>query len=64
MFTGIVEEIGRIDVMKETKSGKQCSILAKTVVKDLNIGGSIAVNGVCLTVIRKTKNICVKNLNI
>ena len=57
MFTGIVEEIGRIDVIKETKSGKQCCIFAEKVIKDLKIGDSIAVNGACLTVIRKMKNI-------
>ena len=57
MFTGIIEEIGRIDIIKETKVGKQCCIFAEEVIKDLKIGDSIAVNGVCLTVIRKMKNI-------
>ena len=57
MFTGIVEEIGQIDEVEETKSGKQCNILASRVLEDLKIGDSIAVNGVCLTVIGKMKNI-------
>ena len=57
MFTGIIEEIGRIDSFVETKSGKQCCIFAKKVVKDLHVGDSMAVNGVCLTVINNKNNI-------
>ena len=50
MFTGIVEEIG---VIKEIKKGEKSSklfIKANKVLNQLNIGDSIATNGVCLTV--------------
>ncbi|MGN0940805.1 MAG: riboflavin synthase, partial [Selenomonadaceae bacterium] len=46
MFTGIVEEIGHI---KNISSGRLI-ISAKKVLSDVNVGDSIAVNGVCLTV--------------
>jgi riboflavin synthase len=46
MFTGIVEEIGRI----VSTGGKELIIHAHDVLQDMEVGGSIAVNGVCLTV--------------
>ncbi len=50
MFTGLVEEIGRIDsIKKETKSA-QIAIYAQKILENLQIGDSIATNGVCLTV--------------
>lgn len=50
MFTGLVEEIGRIKaVVKSTKSA-QITVLAKEVLVGLKIGDSINTNGVCLTV--------------
>lgn len=50
MFTGIVEELGRIkQISLSGNSGKIC-IGAKKVLKGTKIGDSIAVNGICLTV--------------
>lgn len=50
MFTGIVEEMGRIcHVTLAGKSG-QIAVQAKKVLEGTKIGDSIAVNGVCLTV--------------
>lgn len=46
MFTGIVEEVGSI---KNIGDGK-ITIAAKKVLEDVNLGDSIAVNGICLTV--------------
>ena len=46
MFTGIVEEIGTID----SRQANALSVLAGRVLEGLQIGGSMAVNGVCLTV--------------
>jgi riboflavin synthase len=46
MFTGIVEELGTV-VVAGTKLEVRCS----TVLADLAIGASIAVNGVCLTAV-------------
>ena len=50
MFTGIVEEVGR--VMSLRRDG--LSVAAKKVLVNTNIGDSIAVNGVCLTVVSLT----------
>ena len=47
MFTGIVEEVGRI---KSASAGKM-QISAQKVLEGVQLGDSIAVNGICLTVI-------------
>lgn len=50
MFTGIIEEIGIIrNIVKGSRSIK-LTITAKKVLENTNLGDSIAVNGVCLTV--------------
>ena len=46
MFTGIVEELGRVE-----QPGSRLSIACTRVLDDLTIGASIAVNGVCLTAV-------------
>lgn len=51
MFTGIIEEIGHVDSLTPQSAGARLSVRAATVVTDLPIGGSIAVNGVCLTAV-------------
>lgn len=50
MFTGIVEEVGKI--INISKGARECvyTIGASKVLDDVRIGDSIAVNGVCLTV--------------
>lgn len=52
MFTGIIEEIGKILSITE----KEICIEAKNVLENTKIGDSIAVNGVCLTVRNISKN--------
>lgn len=52
MFTGLVEEKGKLKEKISTGDGFQFVIEAKIVMKDLQIGSSIAVNGCCLTVVR------------
>ena len=47
MFTGIVEELGRL----ESRAGQRVRIAARTVIEDAKLGDSIAVNGCCLTVV-------------
>tara|TARA_B100000315_G_C14366526_1_gene490926 strand:- start:142 stop:798 length:657 start_codon:yes stop_codon:yes gene_type:complete len=56
MFTGIVEELGEILEIDSKSSGTQITIFSKLVIDDLNIGDSISINGVCLTVIEKKEN--------
>lgn len=50
MFTGIVEETGKVLSVKQTPHGITLRILAQRCSRDLKIGESIAVNGCCLTV--------------
>lgn len=56
MFTGIVEEIGTVlDITKGAKSFL-LTVRSSKVIKDIGLGDSIAVNGVCLTVVKMTVN--------
>ena len=50
MFTGIIEEMGKLRQMKLAGSSGQIQIEAGKVLEGTKIGDSIAVNGVCLTV--------------
>ena len=49
MFTGIVEELGRIVRVPSPGRAGQLEIAATRVLAGTNVGDSIAVNGVCLT---------------
>lgn len=50
MFTGIVEEKGQVLEFAHTPKGWRMKVAAKLVGSDVALGGSIAVNGCCLTV--------------
>lgn len=50
MFTGIVEEMGVVQTIDKAMGGARARFLASTVLDDLDVGSSIGVNGVCLTV--------------
>lgn len=49
MFTGIVEEVGRVQAVEARAQGSRLRIEAARVVEDLREGDSVAVSGVCLT---------------
>lgn len=51
MFTGIVEELGEIREIHREADSITLTIRATTVLDDVHYGDSIAVNGVCLTVV-------------
>jgi riboflavin synthase len=51
MFTGIVEELGRVRSIVPNAGGARIVIEAAAVLDDATIGASIAVNGCCLTVV-------------
>lgn len=55
MFTGIVEELGRVIAIKRGSGISLLEIEAVLVSTDAKIGDSIAVNGACLTVAAKDK---------
>ena len=50
MFTGIIEEVGTIKRIERGQHSAVLTIHAETVLEGTNIGDSIAVNGICLTV--------------
>lgn len=50
MFTGIIEEIGKVTQIQKGTHSAILQIQAKIVLEQLKIGDSVAVNGVCLTV--------------
>lgn len=53
MFTGIIEEIGTIAAVAPAGDGVRLTVQAPTAVSDAGHGDSIAISGVCLTVIEQ-----------
>lgn len=51
MFTGIIEEMGTVKSLRRSSGSARLSIFASTVLSGTNLGDSISVNGVCLTVV-------------
>ena len=51
MFTGIIEEVGRISRIEERSGKKYFTITCRKILDSIKIGDSIACNGICLTVI-------------
>ncbi|MGA8437024.1 MAG: riboflavin synthase [Candidatus Sulfotelmatobacter sp.] len=49
MFTGIVEEVGRVNRIEQRGENRRITITAPNTPKELNPGDSVAVSGVCLT---------------
>ncbi len=52
MFTGLVEETGLIRSVRQAGRSLHLTVGARTVLEGIRLGDSIAVNGVCLTVVR------------
>ena len=50
MFTGIVEELGRVVRLETVEDCARLTVEAPTVTQDASLGDSISVNGCCLTV--------------
>ncbi len=50
MFTGLIEELGTVEKVRRRGESLYLTVRASTVLEDINIGASIAVNGVCLTI--------------
>jgi riboflavin synthase len=54
VFTGIVRELGRVEAVEPTGDGARLRIAAPDTAGGSSIGDSVAINGVCLTVIDAT----------
>ncbi|MEH7094274.1 riboflavin synthase [Neobacillus vireti] len=50
MFTGIIEEIGKVAKIQRAANSYVLTIEAEKILQDIHLGDSISVNGVCLTV--------------
>ena len=53
MFTGIVEETGSITAIKESGESIRLTVAARLAGRGAKIGDSVAVNGCCLTVVKR-----------
>jgi len=51
VFTGIVEEVGKVKGIKKGSKSSKLTIKCRVVLEGTRVGDSIAVNGVCLTVV-------------
>lgn len=51
MFTGLIEEVGRLESVKRSGASVRFAIEARDVLAGLAVDDSVAVNGVCLTVV-------------
>lgn len=54
MFTGIVEETGRVIAFSAGAESWELTVAAETVRQDAVLGDSIAINGCCLTIARQS----------
>ncbi len=50
MFTGLIEEIGKVTRLQPAAAGLTVTIEAPQITGDLKVGDSVAVEGICLTV--------------
>ena len=50
MFTGIIEEMGRLAEIRQLQDAVELRVACKQTISDVKLGDSIAVDGVCLTV--------------
>lgn len=51
MFTGLIAELGIVQELRRRGESYRLTLAAHRVMEDLNIGDSVAVNGVCLTAV-------------
>lgn len=56
MFTGIIETMGKISSIKPTTSGLRIDIISEEVAGKIEVDDSVAINGVCLTVVGLSPN--------
>ena len=53
MFTGIIEEAGKVQEIQRTKSGLRLTVRTQKTHRESSISSSLSVEGVCLTVVQK-----------
>jgi riboflavin synthase len=58
MFTGLVETLGIVRRIEPAGAGRRLGLEAPSIAAALSVGESVAVNGVCLTVIAYDAQSC------
>jgi len=53
MFTGLIEALGTVQRMEAEGAGRRLVVGAPSLTPEMAIGGSLAVNGACLTVVER-----------
>ena len=56
MFTGLIEEVGRVIAAPGSKEPKRLQVVAARIAAEAEVGASVAVNGCCLTVASRREN--------
>ncbi len=56
MFTGLIEEIGKISKILPIPNGRKIFVITEKIHEDLKVDDSVSINGVCLTAIKVEKN--------
>lgn len=56
MFTGLIEDVGKIASLRLSRGSAVLAVQTNLPLRSMALGASIAVNGVCLTVIKKSKS--------
>jgi riboflavin synthase len=56
MFTGIIEEVGRVAAIEVKRNQRRLTVTCSKLVMEIEPGDSISVSGVCLTAVDITKN--------
>lgn len=57
MFTGIVRELGVVELLETTEEGGRLVVVAPQTASRVAVGDSVAVNGVCLTVVERHRSL-------
>jgi len=57
MFTGLVEDVGKIEFLQKTGTSAVFTISTHLPLREMKLGASIAVNGACLTITKKRRNV-------
>ncbi len=55
MFTGLIEDVGKIDALRLNNGSAVITVKTRLALGSMPLGASVAVNGACLTVVKKLK---------
>jgi riboflavin synthase len=56
MFTGLIEDVGTIESLRFNKKSAVLNVKTRLPLRSMELGASIAINGACLTLVKKAKS--------